>query len=92
MFPALSWQIKIKGIHSLEKGVVSLPPLFALLLARQLDAICISEEKQLDNTIISQSQVLWCQNVPSETFQTDWLLLILHNAFSRYNYLLRRAT
>lgn len=72
--------------------MVSLPPLFALLLAGQLGAICISEDKQPDNTIISQSQGLWCQNLPSETFQADWFPLILHNAFLKYNYLLQSAT
>lgn len=75
-----------------RKGVVSLTPLLNLLLGGQLHAACISEEKRPDNTIISQSQVLWCQNVPSEAFQTAWLLLIIHNAFLRYNYLLWRTT
>lgn len=75
-----------------RKGVASLTPLFTLLLAGQLDAASISEERRPDNTIISQSQVLWCQDLPSETFQAAWLLLIVHNAFSRYNYLLWSTT
>lgn len=53
VLPALSWQKKVKGTRSLAKGVVSLGLFSPCGGLGQLEALCNSEEQQLNNTIIS---------------------------------------